>query len=181
MSEKVYVVTAGEYSDRSIDRVFKSKELAEKYCKTMNWISGYYYLYNFVEYIISDEYCLNYDDIILCFEFLVYDDGEIDELYIGKYKDKNKIDNHIKKINDDFVIEVKIYKKINSLNIDIETIEEDTYRKLKDLSIELKYHLLNVSEDEHERRINIIEEYLKAKFNIGVDENVLDYDSINKE
>lgn len=182
MSEKVYVVTSGEYSDRSIDRVFKSKELAEKYCKIKN-IVGTWRPYEFEEIPISTEIDFNFNNTVFAITFYVCSNGNIGSFRLFEPENEYKTTNCVE-IEKDYkmdILGITIYKEIDVFNSDRKTFEKKTNKMLQDLSIELKYHLLDVSEDEHERRINIIEEYLKAKFNIGTDENVLDYDSINKE
>lgn len=51
MSQKVYLVSSGDYSDYSIERIFLSKEKAEAYMK----VSNCNYLNELEEYELSDD------------------------------------------------------------------------------------------------------------------------------
>jgi len=163
MSKRVYLVTAGCYSDYRIIRAFLDKNKAESYMKICNEPD----LNELEEYELSDDKIF----IPVCYIEVNYYIGKIPSYINDKYNFKiiksNSLDTDINNINftwyDDYGIfqSISIYRYIHSKNFNKEKLKKK-YRKIcEDLEIQIK----SLKEIEGWNK-EMIREWLKNKQNI---------------
>lgn len=163
MSKRVYLVTAGCYSDYRIIRAFLDKNKAESYMKICNESD----LNELEEYELSDDKIF----IPVCYIDVNYYIGKSPSYINNKYNFKiiksNSLDTDINDINftwyDDFGIfqSISIYRYIHSKNFNEEKLKKK-YRKIcEDLETQIK----SLREIEGWNK-EMIREWLKNKQNI---------------
>lgn len=116
MSEKVYVVRYGSYSDQGIAAVFSSEEAAEKFCNVRNQLTEYvYYAPFWIDEYILDEYKYDKEPRIETY-YHVWVDKETGDLYDNEDPEKMIY-------SEDTKVEISEY------SIDVYSVKSNEYAK----------------------------------------------------
>lgn len=136
--EKIYILTSGKYSEYTIEKVFKTKEMAQRY---MDNYSGY----NCDEMEIEEYY---------------FEDEEVEKMEIFEYVEARFKHNYIS--NETF-FEFEILKSNSLYDDNIDNINNISIFDFK--SSHFNFHEINIRITKNINQINYNKEKLKEKFN----------------
>lgn len=166
MSEVLYVVTAGCYSDYHIETIFKNKEKAEYYCSCH-------------EDCVIEEYGLSDDNIFTTFEsviinFDIYNvKGREDKIsfrfrHLAKEDAKWYMENRDSVSVYDEWVSICLWRRLPD-NYDEEKIKQKYTKAYQDLRGEILYLLSEFDCSTYEKRRvanEYLEKYLKGRFGV---------------